>query len=104
MSLFERYRPQTWSEIVGQEKIVATIDRLRPRRLGGSAYWITGQSGTGKSSIARLIAAEIADTWSVEEIDAAGLTAGRIQDMERRSQMRSIGAGGTPSSSTRRTA
>ncbi|MBW3598188.1 MAG: AAA family ATPase [Planctomycetes bacterium] len=94
MSLFERHRPRAWAEVVGQEKIIANIDRLRPRGLGGRAYWITGQSGTGKTTIARLIAAEIADTWCVDEIDAAGLTAARIQDIERRSYMRGLGAGG----------
>jgi replication-associated recombination protein RarA len=94
MSLFERHRPQVWDDVVGQDKIVATINRLRPRGLGGRAYWFTGQSGTGKTTIARLIASEIADALCVDEIDAAGLTAGRIQEIERRSQMRAIGAGG----------
>jgi DNA polymerase III gamma/tau subunit len=62
--------------------------------LGGRAYWITGQSGTGKTTIARLLAAEIADAWCVDEVDAAGLSAGRIQAIERQSQTRTIGKGG----------
>jgi replication-associated recombination protein RarA len=79
---------------VGQDKAIAIINRLRFSGIGGRAYWITGQSGTGKTTIARLIAADIADAWCMDEVDAAGLTPGRIQEIERRSQLRAIGAGG----------
>jgi hypothetical protein len=44
-SLFERYRPRTWNEVVGQDKLVAKVNALRPRGLGGRAYWIAGPSG-----------------------------------------------------------
>jgi DNA polymerase-3 subunit gamma/tau len=93
-SLFERHRPRTWAAVVGQEKIIATIDRLRPRGLGGRAYWLTGQSGTGKTTIARLIAAELADEWAIDEVDATGLSAARIQELERQSQSKTLGRGG----------
>ena len=58
MQLCDQYRPQTWSDVVGQDKAIAKIDALRKRGLGGRAYWISGQSGTGKSSIGRLIQVE----------------------------------------------
>ena len=59
-TLYEQYRPQTWAEVVGQDKVLAKIDRLRSRSLAGRAYWLSGQSGTGKTTIARLIASEMA--------------------------------------------
>lgn len=89
--LAEQYRPHVWADVAGQEKIVAKIDALRARGLGGRAYWITGQSGTGKTTVARLLAAELADEISVEEIDAEGLQAGRVRDLERESACYSIG-------------
>ena len=46
--LFEKYRPRTWADVIGQEKIGRRIDVLRRRGLGGRAYWITGASGTGR--------------------------------------------------------
>ena len=55
-TLFEQYRPRAWSDVVGQDKIVARIQLLAKRGLAGRAYWLSGQSGTGKTSIARLIA------------------------------------------------
>lgn len=53
-SLFEQYRPANWSQVIGQEKAVAKIQQLAKRGLGGRAYWISGQSGTGKTTIGRL--------------------------------------------------
>ena len=70
MQLYLQYRPQTWDQVIGQEKAIAKIDRLRQRGLSGRAFWITGQSGIGKTTIGHLIAAEIADPGNVVEIDA----------------------------------
>lgn len=94
MQLYEQYRPKSWAEVVGQDKAVRILEGLRQRGLGGRAFWIAGQSGTGKTTIARLIAAEVADDWAIEEIDATGLTAGRLADTERSQSVRSLGRGG----------
>ena len=51
--LTEQYRPQAWADVVGQDKIVQRIQALAKRGLAGRAYWISGQSGTGKTTIAR---------------------------------------------------
>ncbi|KKN16590.1 hypothetical protein LCGC14_0974300 [marine sediment metagenome] len=83
MQLFEAYRPTVWSDIVGQDKIIATIDCLRPSGLGGRAYWLSGQSGTGKTTIARLLAAEIADWLNIEEVDTSELTLAGIDRIKR---------------------
>jgi DNA polymerase III gamma/tau subunit len=53
--LTEKYRPQAWSDVVGQDKTVNRILALRERGLAGRAFFISGQSGTGKTTIARLI-------------------------------------------------
>jgi replication-associated recombination protein RarA len=94
MQLHEQYRPQTWSEVVGQDKTLARIAKLRQRGIGGRAFWVNGQSGTGKSTICRLLAAEIADEWSTEEVDAENLSASRVAELERMSNSRAIGKGG----------
>ena len=82
MNLYEKYRPATWSEVVGQDKVIETIIQLRKRGLGGRAYFISGQSGTGKTTIARLIAAEIADEWYIEELDATSVTPAALVKIE----------------------
>ncbi len=75
-ALHEQYRPARWSDVVGQDRAIRKIQTVAKRGIGGRAFWLSGQSGTGKSTIARLIALEIADAPNIEEIDvlqSAGL-------------------------------
>lgn len=92
-SLFERVRPRTLDEVCGQEKIKTRLGMLKERRgtLGGRAYWISGKSGMGKTTLARIIAADVADSWGIEEIDAAELTAAEIERRKRMLSQRLIG-------------
>lgn len=92
--LFEQYRPAKWSDLIGQDKAIRKVQTIARRGLGGRAYWITGQSGTGKTTVARLIAAEIASEWGTEEIDAQDATPARLRDLERAVQCQCIGENG----------
>ncbi len=92
--LCEQYRPQTWSDVIGQDKAIALIAALRRRGLAGRAFWITGQSGTGKTTIARLIAGEISDLSCIIEIDAGELTLARVRDFEHSMHLYGLGKGG----------
>jgi len=92
MQLFEQYRPSSWSEVVGQDKAVSRLLAIRDRSgLAGRAFWISGQSGTGKTTLARLIAAEVSDDLATEEIDASSLTVAEVQSIERRCRTRGMG-------------
>lgn len=90
--IFERWRPVEFGEIVGQPRAVKCLERMRDRSgLAGRAFWIAGPSGTGKTTIARLIAADVADSFNVEELDATDLSAAAIREIERSSRCYGLG-------------
>ncbi|MFH1738099.1 MAG: AAA family ATPase [bacterium] len=87
--LSEQYRPTSFSEVVGQDKVIQKIEVIARRGLSGRAFWISGQTGTGKTTIARIIAGQVAETWNTTEVDAETLTPTRLQDIEY--EMRHLG-------------
>lgn len=55
-SLYRRYRPQTFSEIRGQEHVVRALRNAVASGHEGQAYLFSGPRGTGKTSAARILA------------------------------------------------
>jgi replication-associated recombination protein RarA len=83
MNLPDKYRPNHWSEVVGQARALAVLDRLRERGgLAGRGYWVSGKSGTGKTTIARLLAREVAPPFATAELDAQALTPAALRRIE----------------------
>ncbi len=55
-ALYRKWRPLQWDEVVGQQHIVQTLtNAVRADRVG-HAYLFAGPRGTGKTTIARIIA------------------------------------------------
>ncbi len=54
--LYRKYRPQTFSEIIGQEHIVKTLTNSILSGIISHAYLFSGPRGSGKTTIARLLA------------------------------------------------
>lgn len=55
-SLYRKYRPQTFADVIGQEAIVATLLQQSATASFGHAYLFTGPRGVGKTTTARLLA------------------------------------------------
>jgi DNA polymerase-3 subunit gamma/tau len=55
-ALYRRWRPQTWDEVVGQEHVVQTLRNAVRSDRWVHAYLLAGPRGTGKTTIARLLA------------------------------------------------
>ncbi len=55
-ALYRRWRAQTFSEIVGQEAVVATLRNAVATGRVSHAILFTGPRGTGKTSLARILA------------------------------------------------
>lgn len=55
-SLYRKYRPQTFDDVVGQQHVVATLRRAVLEGRTSHAYLFCGPRGTGKTTMARLLA------------------------------------------------
>ncbi len=55
-ALYRTYRPQTFSEVIGQEAVVRTLTNAIGAGSVRQAYLFAGPRGTGKTSLARILA------------------------------------------------
>lgn len=55
-SLYRKWRPQRWEEIVGQEAVVRTLQQAVRSGRVAHAYLFAGPRGTGKTTTARILA------------------------------------------------
>ncbi|HWI08935.1 MAG TPA: DNA polymerase III subunit gamma/tau [Solirubrobacteraceae bacterium] len=56
-SLYRRHRPRTFSDVVGQEHVVRTLRNAVTQGKVHHAYLFVGSRGTGKTSMAKILAA-----------------------------------------------
>lgn len=95
-SLYEKHRPKTLNNVIGQGKAVKIIGRLvASGGAGGRCFWISGASGTGKTTLARIISNSIADDVYVQEYDSADqLSAAALDKIDADMYYRAFGKGG----------
>ena len=55
-ALYRKYRPQSFEEVVGQEAVVRTLSNAISTDAVRQAYLFAGPRGTGKTSMARILA------------------------------------------------
>ncbi len=70
--LYRKYRPSGFKEVVGQEHVTKVLEGAIKLGNISHAYLFSGSRGTGKTSVARILAREIGtSTDDVYEMDAA---------------------------------
>jgi replication-associated recombination protein RarA len=86
-AIYEKFRPKTIDEFAGFSAQIQHLIELRDcLGWGGQAFWITGASGTGKTTLARIIATTVSDEWEVEEWDAQDVSLDKLREWEMRCQ------------------
>ncbi len=72
MALYRTYRPSSFSEVRGQEHVVSVLEAAIKKDEVAHAYLFAGGRGTGKTSMARLLAKSLGtDEQDIYEMDAA---------------------------------
>lgn len=72
IALYRKYRPENWSDVLGQEHIVVALEQALASGNVAHAYLFAGPRGTGKTSVARIVARSIGCTEKdCYEMDAA---------------------------------
>jgi DNA polymerase III subunit gamma/tau len=58
-SLYRRHRPRSFADVVGQEHVVRTLSNAIEQEKVHHAYLFVGSRGTGKTSMAKILAASL---------------------------------------------
>jgi DNA polymerase-3 subunit gamma/tau len=59
LTLYRKWRPQTFAKVIGQEHITRTLSNAIKQNLLSHAYLFCGPRGTGKTTVARILAKAI---------------------------------------------
>ncbi len=89
--LIDDCRPKTFDEVAGHPEAVAKIKSILAAGWGGRAWLLTGLSGTGKTSLTKLIAAAGASELGTEELSCTSVTPAAVNEIERDYQTRCLG-------------
>lgn len=58
-ALYRKYRPKEWDEVMGQDHVVTTLKNAIAADRVAHAYLFAGSRGTGKTTLARLLAKSV---------------------------------------------
>ncbi len=83
MQLYEKYRPNNVNDFIGQNKVKKQLEIITGRDgWDRDAIWLQGPSGTGKTSLAWIMARQVATDLFIQELDGDKCNVESVRDLE----------------------
>ena len=83
MQLYEKYRPHTLIDFIGQDKTKRQVEHIVNRQgWDRDALWIQGPSGSGKTTLAWIIAHRVASDLFIQELDGDKCNVEAVRGLE----------------------
>ena len=91
MTLYLKYRPQTFEEVIGNENIISAISEMVKKECPHSIL-LHGATGCGKTTIGRIIAKELdCKGYDLREVDSADFRGiDTVREIRKQSQFRPL--------------
>jgi len=94
MQLCEKYRPKDFDDFIGQDKVIRQVRALLGREgFGqgkGEAFWVSGPTGTGKTTLAQIVSrylgVEPGPAWNYVEIDGDKCNVEMVRSLDERTR------------------
>lgn len=94
MSLYKKYRPDKLDKVYGNKEVVNSLKKLVEQKAVPQVILFSGPTGCGKTTIARILAAELNAVENMTEMDSAQFTGvDVIRDIRTKSRYLPIGGG-----------
>lgn len=83
MQLYEKYRPKSLSEFIGQDKVKRQVNKIMERdNWDRDAIFISGPSGTGKTTLAWIMAKSKCQGLFIQELDGDKCNVQAVRELE----------------------
>ena len=97
MSLYHEHRPETLDEMEGNESTIKALRSVlsKPKNEIPHAFLLTGESGCGKTTLARIIKTKLAcSDYNYKEVDSADFRGiDTIREIRRHMKLKGLGGG-----------
>jgi replication-associated recombination protein RarA len=81
VALYEKWRPKKFEDVVAQDEAIRRIKNAGRDGFAGESFRLVGKSSSGKSTLAWIIAREVASDHNIWEFNGRDLTVSMLKEL-----------------------